>query len=146
MTGFLPNGYLVTAEERLRESNEIISLRSNLGSMTKNWEFQRDRADALARRADNLVRAMNNVEGYIRDLYSINGEIDEDMKEVARLLGIELTKSISGRTVVVIDWTATVPLDYDDEPEVHIEADISDEAFEDFEYDASDVSTTIEEG
>ena len=139
-------GFSTPAEERLRESNEIISLRSNLGSMTKNWEFQRDRADALARRADNLARAIGNAEGYIRDLYSMNGEIDEDMKEVASLLGIELTKSISGRTIVVIDWTATVPLDYDDEPEVHIEADISDEDFEDFEYDASDICTTIEEG
>ena len=139
-------GFSTPAEERLRESNEMISLRSNLDSMTKNWEFQRDRADALARRADNLARAIGNAEGYIRDLYSINGYLHEDMKEVARLLGIELTKSISGRTIVVIDWTATVPLDYDDEPEVHIEADISDEGFEDFEYDASDVCTTIEEG
>jgi hypothetical protein len=47
------------------------------------------------------------------DLYSMNGEIDDDIKMIATLLDIELTKRITGTMTIEVEFTADVPLDFD---------------------------------
>lgn len=87
-------------------SDEIIALKSNLDSMTSNWEFCRSELNSLRLKIDA-------VRGHILDLYSMNGEIDDDMQEVARLLDIELTKRITGTMTIEVEFTADVPLGFD---------------------------------
>jgi hypothetical protein len=47
------------------------------------------------------------------DMYSINGELDDDIHEIARMLDIELTKTLSGTMTIEVEFTAEVPLNYD---------------------------------
>jgi hypothetical protein len=70
--------------------------------------FERARA-----RSSELELRISNVRGHIMDMYSINGELDEDAEEIARMLDIELTKRISGTATFEISFSADVPLGFD---------------------------------
>jgi hypothetical protein len=70
--------------------------------------FERARA-----RSSELELRISNVRGHIMDMYSINGELDEDASEIARMLDIELTKRISGTATFEISFSADVPLGFD---------------------------------
>lgn len=97
-----------TASQIAALQNEIISLKSNLDSMTRNWEF-----------ASNKMRELNqkiaNVRGHIFDMYSMNGEIDDDIKMIADLLDIELTKRVSGTMTIEVEYSFDAPLNFDND-------------------------------
>ena len=85
---------------------KIAALRADLDSMTKLY----NRADA---KVADLNRKIQNVEDHIKDVYFMNGEIDDDLRAVAELLDISLTKQITGSGTVTFEFTADVPLDFD---------------------------------
>lgn len=87
-------------------SDEVNRLTSHLDTMTRNWEQAKTRLSELS-------ISISNVEGYIRDQYDITGEVSEDLKYVASLLGIEMTKTVNVSVTVTFSGTATVPMDYD---------------------------------
>jgi hypothetical protein len=86
--------------------NEVTRLKADNERLQTNFQ------SALSRNHD-LNTKISNVRGHILDLYSMNGEIDDDMEEVARLLDIQLTKRIQGEANLRITYTAEVPLDFD---------------------------------
>ena len=88
--------------------DKIAALRADLDSMTKLYS----RADA---KVADLHRKIQNVEDHIKDVYFMNGAIDEDLRAVAELLDISLTKQITGSGTVTFEFTADVPLDFDDD-------------------------------
>ena len=88
-------------------TREELSLRINT------LEREVERLNRYVRMHGDLSIQIGNVEGYIKDQYDINGELSEDLTEVASLLGIELTKEISGTFSLEVSWTATVPLGFD---------------------------------
>lgn len=129
------------AEETLREivdrqSAEITNLRQALATSANvrdHWE----------RKHNELQQKIANVKGHIFDMYSMNGEIDEDTKMIADLLDITLTKEIQGTATFEISWTASVPLDFDaDDLEISFEVSCDTYEAEDFDYneDNCDVS------
>ena len=93
--------------------DKIAALRADLDSMTKLYS----RADA---KVSELNRKIQNVEDHIKDVYFMNGVIDEDLRAVAELLDISLTKQITGSGTVTFEFTADVPLDFDDDLDLSV--------------------------
>ena len=96
-----------TADEK------IAALRETLDSMTKMY----NRADA---KVADLHRKIQNVKDHISDVYFTNGVIDEDLRAIAELLDISLTKQITGSGTVTFEFTADVPLDFDDDLDLSV--------------------------
>ena len=88
--------------------DKIAALRADLDSMTKLYS----RADA---KVADLHRKIQNVEDHIKDVYFMNGVIDDDLRAIAELLDICLTKQITGSGTVTFEFTADVPLDFEDD-------------------------------
>ena len=99
------------SEETLRESfdrqtEEIDRLRSDLISMTANWNV------AKASTAEYRQK-IANVQGHMFDIYAMEGSVSEEIINIAHLLDITLLKEVSGTATAEISWTAQVPLDFD---------------------------------
>jgi len=119
----------------------IISLESNLKSMTDNWSY-------ASNRLAEFRTKIENVRGHIMDVYSINGEIDEDIQAIAELLDISLTKRIRGRMTIEIDFSADVPLVFDpDDDDFELSYEISCDTCEADNFDFTEVRSdwTVEE-
>lgn len=87
-----------------------------------------------------------NVKGYISDIYSEDGEIDERVKDIARLLDIELTKRISGTADFSISWSAQVPIDFNaDDFEISFDVDCETYEAEDFDWQEENTEVHAEE-
>jgi hypothetical protein len=95
--------------------------------MTTNWEY-------ASSKQRELIQKIANVKGHIFDMYSMNGEVDDDIKEIARLLDITLMKEIAGTATFEISWTAQVPLDFDAD-DFEITFDVNCETYEAEEFD-----------
>ena len=114
----------------------IDRLNEQLSLMTRNYEFWSDKAKDLQRKIDNAA-------GVIRDYYSENGEMLDELKDIATYLDIPLTKEICGTATFSISWTAQVPLDFEaDDFEICFSAECDTYEAEDFDYNEDD--TTVE--
>lgn len=138
---FFPTSTPAMADETLREAfdrqtDEIAILKQNLANtqnMREHWE----------RKHSELQQKIANVKGHIFDMYSMNGHVDDDIKEIAELLDITLMKEIQGTATYEISWTASVPLDFDaDNFEISFDVNCETYEAEDFDYneDSCDVS------
>ena len=132
------------AEETLRESfdrqtDEIAILKQNLANtqnMREHWE----------RRHNELQQKIANVKGHIFDMYSMNGEIDEDTKMIADLLDITLLKEIQGTALCEISWTALVPLNFDAcDMEISFSVECDTYEAEDFDYNEDNTEVSGED-
>jgi type II secretory pathway component PulL len=143
MATFFPTSTPV-AEETLRESFdrqavEIVNLKqqvATLDNLREHWQRQYNEAQ----------QKIDNVKGYFFDLYSENGEIEDEIQYIAELLDIVLMKQIAGTSTCEISWTAMVPLNFDAE-DMEISFDVncdSDEA-DDFEWHEESVDTSGED-
>ena len=122
-----------TADEK------IAALRDDLDSMTKLY----NRADA---KVTELHRMIKNVNDHILDVYAMNGSLDEDIKAIAELLDIALTKRITGSYTVEIEFSADVPLDFDND-DFALSYEISCDSYEADNFDYSEVNAdwTVED-
>lgn len=137
--------------EELRAQNEILNAeRSGFETEITNLTAQVDRMIADRTHWQNkhteLVVKIENVRGYIMDDLSVNGEMDENLKEIADLLDITLTKTISGTATLEISWRAEVPLDFDgDDFELSFDVDCQSYEADNFEWDTVDESVVCED-
>ena len=128
------------AEETLRESFdrqavEIVNLKqqvATLDNLREHWQRQHNEAQ----------QKIANVQGYFFDLYSENGEIEDEIKYIAELLGITLMKQIAGTATHEISWTAMVPLDFDAE-DMEISFSVECDTYEADDFDYNEVDTEI---
>lgn len=120
-------------------AKQIINLKSTLAQSQRNHEF-------AASQLRELRTKIDNVQGFMRDFYSENGEMNEDLEEIARLLDIELTKEISGTARYEISFTAQVPLDFDAD-DIEISFDVSCDSYdvEEFDWNEDDHDVSAEE-
>lgn len=132
------------AEETLRESfdrqtAEIANLKDQQDraiNMREHWE----------RKHSELQQKIANVKGYIFDLYSMNGDIDAEIKEIAELLDITLLKEVQGTATYEISWTALVPLNFDaDDLEISFEVSCDSYEAEDFEWNEDNCEVSGED-
>ena len=132
------------ADETLRESfdlqiAEIINLKQTLATaenMRTHW----------MNKHTELQQKIANVKGHIFDMYSMNGEIDEDTKMIADLLDITLLKEIQGTALCEISWTALVPLNFDaDDMEISFSVECDTYEAEDFDYNEDNCEVSGED-
>ena len=91
---------------------EIISLRSNLTSMTSNWEYSRDRANGLLNRVKEFTNALKE--------HVAEESIDSDIAQMyADIFDIVLTKKYDVSVTVTFSGTAEVPLGMDEDSITH---------------------------
>ena len=132
------------AEETLRESfdrqtAEITNLQQSLATaenMRTHW----------MNKHTELQQKIANVKGHIFDMYSMNGEIDEDTKMIADLLDITLLKEIQGTALCEISWTALVPLNFDAcDMEISFSVECDTYEAEDFDYNEDNTEVSGED-
>ena len=144
MDTFFPTSTPAMAEETKqeiidRQSAEIINLKDQQDraiNMREHWE----------RRHNELQQKIANVKGYMFDLYSMNGDIDDEIKEIADLLDITLMKEIQGTATFEISWTAQVPLNFDaDDFEISFDVNCETYEAEDFDYNEDNCEVSGED-
>ena len=91
-----------------RLENHITTLQSNYDSMSKNWEYQRDRAS-------QMLGQIKEFEGYLKEHVS-EESIDPDIAQTyADIFDITLTKKFDVSVTVTFSGTAEVPLGMDED-------------------------------
>ena len=99
--------------------------------------------NSYQRQLIEIQMKVDAVKGFIADLYSMNGEIDDDIKQIAEYLDIELTKSVTGTATFEISFTAEVPLDFDaDDFEISFSAEC--ESYEAEGFDWNEVGSDVD--
>ena len=102
--------------------------------------------NSYQRQLNELEMKIQAVKGFIADLYSMNGEIDDDIKEIAGYLDIELTKSITGTATFEISFTAEVPLDFDtDDFELSVDVNCDSYEADNFEWTEESIDINSED-
>ena len=141
---FFPTSAPAMAEETRqeiidRQAAEITNLKDQVEratNMREHWE----------RRHNELQQKIANVKGHIFDIYSMNGDIDDEIKEIAELLDITLLKEIQGTALCEISWTALVPLNFDaDDMEISFSVDCQSYEAEDFDYNEDNCEVSGED-
>ena len=108
-------------------TREELSLRINtLEREVERLNFNFTNANQRANEAEQKI---DNVKGYFADMVSAGDALTSEMKDIADLLEIELTKTISGTATFEISWSATVPLDFDADS-MEISFDVNCESYE----------------
>lgn len=130
--------------ETLREmydkaNTDVARLTEQVSQITRNYEY-------WSEKARNYERLIGNAVGVIQDYYSENGEITDELRDIAKYLEANLTKRISGTASFEISWSAQVPLDFDpDDFEISFAAECESYDAEDFEYQIEDSNINAEE-
>ena len=124
METFFPTSAPASIDEMQAEITNLKQSLATAENMRGHWE----------RRHNELQQKIANVKGHIFDMYSMNGEIDEDTKAIADLLDITLLKEIQGTATYEISWTAQVPLGFDAD-DFEISFDVNCETYEAEEFD-----------
>lgn len=119
-----------------RQSAEIINLKDQANRANEMREHWMGKFNELHQR-------IANVKGHLFDMYSMNGEIDDDVREIARLLDITLLKEIQGTATYEISWTAQVPLDFDAD-DFEISFDVNCDTYEAEDFDYNEVNTEVD--
>ena len=102
--------------------------------------------NSYQRQLSEIQMKVDAVKGFIADLYSMNGEIDDDIKQIAEYLDIELTKSITGTATFEISFTAEVPLDFDtDDFELSFDVNCDSYEADNFEWSEENVDVDCED-
>lgn len=95
-----------------KQSNDIVELKSNLDSMTKNWEFQRDAASIMRARIKDFGDSLKE--------HVSEESIDSDIAQMyADIFDIPLTKKYDVSVTVTFSGTAEVPLGMDEDSITH---------------------------
>lgn len=125
------------------DRDDLIIQIQNLTGKLENSEMYRG---SFQRQLEEMKAKIGNVKGFIADLYSMNGDIADDIKEIAEMLDIELTKAITGTATFEISFTAQVPLDFDTS-DFELSFDVNCDSYEadDFEWNEDDTNIECEE-
>lgn len=113
--------------------------------LQKKVNEQQDRITMLSKQVTHYIHKIASVKEYISEVYMETGEVPDELAEIARMLQIELTKTISGTATHTIAWRAEVPLDFDpDDMQISFSAECQSDV-EDFEYDEEDTEIDARE-
>jgi len=127
-------------------TDQIKQMEYDLGAIAKENERLKLNAGSFQRQLSEIQMKVDAVKGYIADIYSTNGDIDDDIKEIAGYLDIELTKSVTGTATFQISFTAEVPLDFDaDDFEISFSAECDSYEAEGFDWNEDDTNIQCED-
>lgn len=119
--------------------NEIDTLKAEILRLEQNKNYWYEQHKELNYKVDG-------VKGVISDYISENGEVTDELKEIARILDMTLTKEIAGTAIYEITFTARVPLDFDpSDLEVTFDVDCNSYEAEDFDWNEDNCEVNAEE-
>ncbi len=132
--------YIPEDERELIEArNEVMTLKAEILRLEQNKDYWYDQHRELLNKAQG-------VKGVILDYISENGEVTDELKEIARILDMTLTKEICGTAIYEITFTARVPLDFDaDDIEITFDVDCNSYEAEDFDWNEDNCEVNAEE-
>ena len=114
--------------------------------MERDNDALRERYQSALNEISEFKTKTKNVEGVIRDYYSENGEMLDELTKIAEYLDITITKRISGSATFEISWSAQVPLDFDaDDFEISFDVDCDTYEADDFEWHEENAEVTGED-
>lgn len=124
----------------------VSELSLQINTLQREVERLQGNFDRTLARSRELETKISNVRGHIFDMYSMNGSVDDDIKEIAGLLDITLMKEIQGTALCEISWTAQVPLDFDaDDFEISFDVNCETYEAEDFDYNEDNTEVSGED-
>jgi hypothetical protein len=109
-------GYIEMENDLIRTPADV-----SREDLIKSCEEMSNRNVALMNRISDQVEQIkelsikiNNIKGVILDHISMNGELDnEDLKYIAQLIDMKLTKTVDVEYTVTFTGTAEIPIDVD---------------------------------
>ena len=131
------NDSTTTEPTRDELSLQINTLQRENERLARNEETYRHMAASLRINIDNAA-------GVIRDFYSENGELTDELREIAEHLKVKLTKTISGTVTVEFTFSAEVPIEFDPD-DLEFTPDLSCDNYdlEDVDIDVSDITVDV---
>jgi hypothetical protein len=130
--------------DRLSENLDTANVR--IADLTKQLYTTDQQKSAYHRQLNEIKDQVTNVKNHIFDIYSTNGEIDEDIKIIADLLEIVLTRRVEGSASIDISFSFDAPIDFDID-DFELSVDITEDSFEieNFEWNEENVDVYCEE-
>jgi sugar-specific transcriptional regulator TrmB len=121
----------------------IEEMQIKIDNLTTRLEVSENQKSANYRQMNEIKDQVRAVKDYITNLYSMHGEIDEDIKEIAELLEIELTRHVEGTATIEISFSFDAPLDFDIDS-FELSVDVTEDSYEVSNFDWFESSTDIE--
>lgn len=119
---------------------------AEVANLRRMLEITQNEKSSYYRQLTEIEQQVRNVRGHIEDIYSMNGELDDDIKMIAELLDISLTKEITGTATFSISFTAKIPLGMDpDNFELSFDVDCDTYEAENFDWYEENTDVTAEE-
>jgi chromosome segregation ATPase len=124
----------------------IKEMQDKIDEMTNSLSISENQKAAFYRQMTEMRDQISSVKRYITNLYSMYGEIDEDIKEIAELLEIELTRRVEGTATIDISFSFDAPLDFDID-DFELSVDVTEDSIEatNFDWNEDNVSIQCEE-
>jgi prefoldin subunit 5 len=113
--------------DRLSENLDTANVR--IADLTKQLYTTDQQKSAYHRQLNEIKDQVSAVKDYITNLYSTHGHLDEEIKEIANLLEIVLTRRVEGSASIEVSFSFDAPIDFDiDDFELSI--DVTEDSFE----------------
>jgi chromosome segregation ATPase len=130
--------------DRLSENLDTANVR--IADLTKQLYTTDQQKSAYHSQLNEIKDQVTNVRNHIFEIYAMNGEIDEDIKIIADLLEIVLTRRVEGTASIEVSFSFDAPIDFDiDDFELSI--DVTEDSFEieNFEWNEERIDIDCEE-
>jgi hypothetical protein len=119
---------------------------AQIDNLTRKLEIAENQKSAYLRQLNEIKDQVRNVRGHIEDIYSMNGEIDDDIKAIADLLEITLTRRVEGTATIEVSFSFDAPLGFDIDT-FELAVDISEDSYEieNFDWNEDTIDISCEE-
>lgn len=119
---------------------------AQIDNLTRKLEIAENQKSAYLRQLNEIKEQVRNVRGHIEDIYSMNGEIDDDIKAIADLLEITLTRRVEGTATIEVSFSFDAPLGFDIDT-FELAVDISEDSYEieNFDWNEDTIDISCEE-
>lgn len=94
--------------ERSGFENEIEQLKQKNNDLSMNY-------NAATRLKNEMAMKIDGVRGYILDVYSETGKVENELMEIADILGINMTKRVTGTYTIEVEYDFEAPLYFDND-------------------------------
>ena len=118
--------------ERSGFENEIEQLKQKNNDLSMNY-------NAVIRLRNELSMKIEGVRGYILDVYSETGKVENELLEIADILDINMTKRVTGVYNIQVEYDFEAPL-YFDNDDLELSYTIECESYDVTGFDYNEIS------
>jgi archaellum component FlaC len=130
--------------DRLSENLDTANVR--ITDLTNQLYIVDKQKSAYHSQLNEIKDQVRNVKDYITNLYSVHGHLDEEIKEIANLLEIVLTRRVEGTATIEVSFSFDAPIDFDVD-NFELSVDVTEDSFEieNFEWNEERIDIDCEE-